>query len=238
MPTPTEEMRFLAPIDDIEVRDSGAGDGQWTFRGHAAVYDKLSHDLGGFREKLARGAFTDVLDGNPDVHFDWDHNTRYVFACTDNKTLELREDPMGLHVWARVAPVSYADDLRVLLERGDIKQMSFMFRVHPKGSDEWHENDQGEITRTINKIGELYDVTVCAQGAYPQTDAQLATRILTTAIEEGRVPGRAASPPAEPEEVDGTADADAGPVVVSNAARQRQVAQLGARLSVARRRSK
>src|SRR5262245_9503928 len=100
-----------------------------TVRGHAAVYDRTSLDLGGFRERIAKGAFTRVLNGNPDVHALWDHDTKLVLARTKNKTLELREDPVGLHFWARVADTSYAKDLRVLMERGDIDQASFGFTV-------------------------------------------------------------------------------------------------------------
>jgi hypothetical protein len=46
---------FLAPP---EIRESDAGDGSYTFIGHAAVWNRLSVDLGGFRERILRGAFT------------------------------------------------------------------------------------------------------------------------------------------------------------------------------------
>lgn len=184
-----ERTVFTFPVEKVEFADSGAGDGQRTVRGHAAVYDRLSHDLGGFKTKIAKGAFTNVLDGNPDVHLVWDHDTRYVLARTKNGTLELRDDPYGLHTWARLAGTTYASDLAVLMERGDVDQMSFACRI---GSDEWTENDSG-ITRTILEIDELYDVTICAQGAFPQTDSTLvasARAAFDDAVKLGRVPGR------------------------------------------------
>jgi HK97 family phage prohead protease len=98
-----------------------------------------------------------------------------VLARTKNKTLELREDPIGLHFWAKVADTSYARDLKVLMERGDVDQASFAFTVAP-GGDEWNvreEDGQEVVERTINKVGELFDVTVTAQGAYPQSDASV-----------------------------------------------------------------
>lgn len=186
---------FTVPLGEIKFADSNAGGGQLTMRGHASVYDRPSHDLGGFRTKIAHGAFDGVLDTNPDVHLVIDHDTRYTLARTKNKTLELRSDPYGLHVWARMAPTSYAKDLAVLMERGDIDQMSFACDI---GADEWFEDENGEITRTITEVSGLYDVTVCAQGAFPQTDASLVASfrqepgdILASAIEAGRVPGRA-----------------------------------------------
>ncbi len=179
-------VHFTFPLADLEFADSGAGEGQRTIRGHAAVFNRLSHDLGGYRVKVAPGAFSAVLDNDPDVHLVWDHNTALTLARTRNKTLELREDPAGLHVWGRLAKTSYADDLIELMKRGDVDQMSFACDI---GADEWDDSSD-EITRTILEVGNLYDVTVCAQGAFPQTDSRLAAD-LVSAIETGRVSARA-----------------------------------------------
>src|SRR5207249_1039954 len=54
-----EQREF--PIDVEEVRASGAGEGQFTVRGHAAVFEQWSLDLGGFREKIDPAAFDEVL---------------------------------------------------------------------------------------------------------------------------------------------------------------------------------
>lgn len=188
---PARREPLLFTLDKVEFADSGAGDGQRTLKGHAAVFERLSHDLGGFRTKIAKGAFTKALDRSPDVHLVWDHDMRYVFARTINGTLELREDPYGLHVWARLAPTSYAADLEVLMERGDIDQMSFACFI---GADEWVESSDGTVVRTILEVDELFDVTVCAQGAFPQTDSSL---LLASAREAGRVQHGRATPPAD-----------------------------------------
>jgi HK97 family phage prohead protease len=199
---------FGGDLSIEEFGQSGAAPDVRTMRGHAAVFNRLSHDLGGFKVKIAPGFFTNVLDSQPDVHLVWDHDTRYTLARTRSQKygLELREDPVGLHVWSRMAPVSYADDLAVLMDGGVIDQMSFACDI---GADEWHEDDSG-ITRTLLECDALYDVTICAQGAFPQTDSRLATD-LASAIEAGRVEGRAegAAPPedtthtAAPETEDG-----------------------------------
>jgi HK97 family phage prohead protease len=59
------------------------------------------------------------------VHLVIDHDTRYVLARTKNNSLELREDPYGLHMWARMAKTTYAEDLAMLMEGGYVDQMSF-----------------------------------------------------------------------------------------------------------------
>lgn len=187
---PAREQRIL-PLEDVEWRKSGAGDGQLTVRGHAAVFGRLSLDLGGFQERIAPNAFGSALDRNPDVHALWDHDTKMVLARTKNKTLDLREDPVGLHFWAKVADTSYARDLKVLMERGDVDQASFAFTV---ARDEWTTDENDNVTRTILEVGELYDVTITAQGAYPQTDASVVAHMrsrLKAEIEEGRLPEKA-----------------------------------------------
>jgi hypothetical protein len=51
--------------------------------------------------------------------------------------------------------------------------MSFAFTVAEDG-DEWVKDEQtGTIMRTVRKVAGLYDVSVVAQGAYPQTNVAL-----------------------------------------------------------------
>lgn len=182
------------PLNDLEVRDSGAGGGQFTIVGHASVFNQWSLDLGGFRERIRPGFFDDVMRDYPDVWHVWDHDTRWVLSRTRSKTLDLSVTPRGLRMWSRVAPTSYAADLRVLMDRGDIDQASFAFSV-AEGGDEWRiveENGVQIVERDLIKCGGLYDVTTCAMGAYPQTDSKVARqKALDYAVSNGRLPSTA-----------------------------------------------
>lgn len=176
----------------VEVRDSGVGDGSYTIRGHAAVFDSPSLPLGWarFTEEVAPGAFTNVLSRDPHVVANWLHDDRWQLGSTENGTLELREDGQGLYYWVRVAPTSYAADLRVLLERGDVGQCSFCFTI---GAETWtyaEDGDDLDITARIEEVEDLYDVTVCPMGAYPATDLVLANKRdrVGDAIRDGRIP--------------------------------------------------
>lgn len=190
----TQTSTLTATLEDVQVRSGEqTGDGQMTISGFAAVFNVLSHDLGGFRERISHGAFTDVLATDPDVHMDWDHDTRYILGRTRNNTLELSEQERGLRFFNRVAPTSYAQDLAVLMDRGDVDQASFKFTI---GDEEWSEADDGAITANVRVVDGLYDVCVCAQGAYPQTATTLARTRLEEAIEGGRVIGRRNGPTA------------------------------------------
>ena len=188
---PAREHRTL-PIESVEWRQSGAGEGEMTVRGYASVFNRSSLNLGGFTETIAPGAFEKALASNPDVHALWDHDTKLVLARTKNKTLELREDPVGLHFWAKVADTSYAKDLRLLMERGDVDQASFAFTV---AKDDWQIGEGDKVTRTILEVDQLFDVTVTAQGAYPQASSGVVKHIrsrITEEIAEGRLPESAA----------------------------------------------
>lgn len=182
---------FVTNLDTIEWRDSRNGT-DFTLTGHAAVFSRWSEELdtwaGSFREQIAPGAFSDVLERGPDVRLLMNHDSNLVMARTTARTLELTEDDQGLRVWARVAPTSYAKDLRLSMNRGDVNQMSFAFTV---AEDEWHEDkDAEEIARTILRVGDLYDVSVVTYPAYPDTDA--AIRSLRAAADAGLI--RVAAP--------------------------------------------
>lgn len=172
------EKRLLS-MSTFEIRHSGRPDEAFTIRGYPVVYGQESLDLGGFTEVIQEGALDAVLAQSPQVHFTWDHDTHYVGASTENHTLNLRSDSTGLFMDAQVGNYSWAKDLRTALERGDIGQGSFAFTV-AEGGDQFDVDEDGRVLRTINQIDALYDVTVTAQGAYPQTSLA-AMRSLTAA---------------------------------------------------------
>lgn len=189
---PVLRRAITLPLDTVEWRDSGNGN-DYTLRGHAAVFGRLSEDLGGFREMLEPGAFRGALRGGPDVRLLFNHDPNFVMARTASQTLELREDATGLHVWARVAPTQWVTDLRTSMQRGDVDQMSFAFTIR-EGGDDWAIAEDGTVVRTIRTDGveQLFDASVVTYPAYPQTDAAMRT-VLDDAVKRGRLvlPGAA-----------------------------------------------
>lgn len=194
-------IQFTAPLADVKMDKSGDPDakGQWTFRGHAAVFNRRSHDLGGFRTVIEPSFFNNILDTTPDVHLNREHDMRMLLARTlsTKSRLELRVDPYGLHSFARFVKTPLAEETAVLIEAGVLDQMSFACDI---ALDRWEQDESGEITRYLLDCGGLYDVAICAQGAFPQTDAQLvasvhdASALLASAQEAGRVIRREQDP--------------------------------------------
>ena len=159
------ERRVYA-LSGLQVR---AADGTTPARitGHAAVFDQLSEDLGGFREKVAPGAFKRALKG-ADTRALFNHNPDYVLGRSTAGTLSLAEDLTGLAIEAEPPQTSWANDLLVSMERGDINQMSFAFTTR---KDRWETGADGLALRTVLEVERLYDVSVVTYPAYPQTDA-------------------------------------------------------------------
>jgi HK97 family phage prohead protease len=106
--------------------------------------------------------------------------------------LELSEDKRGLRVFARLDPADPdVTALAVKMKRGIVDQMSFAFTVERDERVTITDEEEREDTlRTILEVRDLYDVTVVAQGAYPQTDASIRS-LLRYASEDGRAFGRA-----------------------------------------------
>lgn len=160
----TYELRAVEAAPELRADDAGAQ----RLIGHAAVFNSLSDDLGGFRELIKPGAFARSLEGEPDIRALLNHDTARVLGRTRAGTLKLTEDDAGLRVEIEPPDTSYARDLMVSVGRGDITQMSFGFMVRA-GGQEWSEDDEGRITRTLTDL-ELFEVSPVTFPAYPQTD--------------------------------------------------------------------
>ena len=182
-----ERSGFIASLEDVEWRVAGNSH-DYTFTGRAVVFDSwsepLATSLGTFRERIMPGAFADVLARKPDVRLLFNHDESLVLARTKSGTLELEETDNGLHVWARVAPTSYAKDLKIVMARGDVDQMSFAFGMDDDSEDRWYEEDD-EIRRDVIRVSSLFDVSPVTYPAYVDTSA--AMRGLRAAADAGKI---------------------------------------------------
>jgi HK97 family phage prohead protease len=160
-----KEIRIL-PVSEFRFNDD---EGKPKLEGYAAVFNKWSEDLGGFRERIKAGAFRGALKDS-DVRALFNHDRNYVLGRSTSGTLELKEDKKGLHISNTPPETQWAKDLMVSVNRGDISQMSFGFTV---SEDEWKEDKEGRVTRTIHGIDRLYDVSIVTEPAYPDTTVAL-----------------------------------------------------------------
>lgn len=162
-----ERRHFVCDALQIETRAGKDGKETPVIRGHAAVFNQLSEDLGGFREQIAPGAFTEAIKTD-DVRALWNHNPDFVLARNMSGTLQLSEDTRGLAIEIDPPDTQWARDLLVSIKRGDVNQMSFGFSVRPNGQN-WAKDDTGTVVRTLTRV-RLFDVSPVTYPAYPQTD--------------------------------------------------------------------
>ena len=170
----------LTKVDGAEVRslsevvEQRAYDGEIkaaaesrTVEGYASVFNSMSEDLGGFREIILPGAFSNVLDN--DVRALYNHDSNYLLARTTSGTLELKEDEKGLYYRFEMPNTSYGNDMLELFRRGDLTQSSFGFTVE---KDSWRMED-GQQVRYIERVGSLFDVSPVVFPAYSQASSGL-----------------------------------------------------------------
>ena len=114
----------VCKTDPLEFR-AASDDGAGTISGYAAVFDKLSVNLGGFREQIAPGAFDGRL--NDDVRALFNHDPNRILGRTASGTLTLKIDEVGLRYTVDPLPESAADEAAVCgFETGHTKQLTIV----------------------------------------------------------------------------------------------------------------
>lgn len=137
-----------------------------TLEGHVAVFNQLSDDLGGFREKIAPGAFAETIKTH-DIRALWNHENDLVLGRLAAGTLELSEDDTGLAFKNTPPDTTWFRDRLVSLKRGDVTGCSFGFYTE---ADEWATEADGSKIRTLTKCTLVEVSPGVTFPAYPQTD--------------------------------------------------------------------
>ncbi len=165
-----------------EVREHEAGDeagdaSTVALVGYASTFEEYEMFGGppwGWIENISPDAFDETLAESPDVVFLVNHEG-LPLARTKPETLELEVDDVGLFMTATL--LADDPDVRALvpkLERGDVDEMSFAFRVTSQTwgqHDDWPEDEDMPPARTINSVNlNRGDVSVVTFGANDSTE--------------------------------------------------------------------
>ena len=156
-----KERRYFATSMHFEER--GGVTDENTIVGHASVFNKDSEDFGGWIERVAPGAFDDVLEDDAIAAFN--HDPSLVFG-RNGKNVKLTVDETGLKYVVKLPDTTLARDLRQLIKDEIISQSSFAFTVKDQ---QWEHFKNKPSIRTIVKINRLYDVAPVTYPAYPDT---------------------------------------------------------------------
>lgn len=162
----------------LPVERRADDEGKVTVIGYAAVFGDVA-DIGGwFDEVIAFGAFTETLK-TADVLAYFDHDRGRILGRVSSGSLRLTEDAKGLAVEIDLPDTTDGRDVRALIERGDVKGMSFGFHVT---KEQWDETGD-KPKRTILAV-DLREVSIVSEPAYDGTS--IAMRSLDEARKERR----------------------------------------------------
>ncbi len=156
------ERRFFE-VTELRADTSGS---EPAIVGYAAIFNSLSNELWGFRERVAVGAFA-ITIAEDDIRALWQHDTAQVLGRTKSGTLRLVEDEVGLQVRISPPDTQAGRDALVSIGRGDVDAMSFGFHTL---DEDWEEKADGLIVRTLKKV-KLYEVSPVTFPASPATSA-------------------------------------------------------------------
>ena len=206
------ERRSVAATE-FELRVAGVNNVRLT--GYASVFNRGYEvgggpDGGGWTEIVTRSAFDRTLADNPHVHLLINHEGLPI-ASTKSGTLRLSADSTGLMTEATLDRRDPdVQGLAVKMERGDVDEMSFAFRVKRQ---RW-QGDREEV-RYLDEVSlHKGDVSIVSFGANPYTSAALrsAVRALARGDLDARVAAELRALLAAPRRAFGDGGLDAGDV--------------------------
>ena len=149
---------------DIEIRSANE-EGKKFVEG-IIPYNSKSVPIWGTTEIIDKTAFNKTLADKSEVRALWNHDDNKVLGSTKSSTLKLENQDMGLICRCELPNTSYANDLFEIINRGDVKTMSFGFTPI-----KWIDDNSGKL-RTLKEV-QLHEVSFgVVHAAYKETSSQ------------------------------------------------------------------
>lgn len=160
------------------------------FRGKAAVFDtpwadELTEKMG-YQEIVRPGSFTPAIAATPSFPLLREHDPKMLLATTHAGTLSAQEDGNSFVVKAKLPPTPLGEETRTLIDRGDLRGMSYGVQSDRGGSKVFRQD--GILVRSIHAFRRMLDVTITYDPAYPSTSVELRTFDAVTLEDLGENP--------------------------------------------------
>lgn len=155
----------------FQVQVTGENEEKRTVEGYALLFDTPSDGLS-FTEVIKRGALDGVLEKS-DVFALLNHDQRRGVLARSKYgkgSLSLSVDDKGLKYRFDAPKTALGDELLENIRRGEIGESSFCFDVE---KDTWEKRGDGSWKRTIEKFGNIYDISPVYNGAYSKTSVYM-----------------------------------------------------------------
>ena len=193
--------RILHTVTDLRVREAPEGEAaSRTITGYAILFGVPSAPLYDWedeeaREVIAPEAVTKELLDGCDIKMTMFHDRQLILARSKNGagTLKYGVDDKGVYFEFEAPNTVDGDKALELVRRGDISGCSFAFSTHYYDSAYVQRTVQrvdGKtiITYTVNVITGIYDFTLAADTAYPDTNCEAEVRELIRELREQEQP--------------------------------------------------
>lgn len=193
--------RILHTVTDLRVREAPDGEAaSRTITGYAILFGVPSAPLYDWedeeaREVIAPEAVTKELLDGCDIKMTMFHDRQLILARSKNGagTLKYGVDDKGVYFEFEAPNTVDGDKALELVRRGDISGCSFAFSTHYYDSAYVQRTVQrvdGKtiITYTVNVITGIYDFTLAADPAYPDTNCEAEVRELIRELREQEQP--------------------------------------------------
>lgn len=155
----------------FQVQVTGENEEKRTVEGYALLFYTPSDGLS-FTEVIKRGALDGVLEKS-DVFALLNHDQRRGVLARSKYgkgSLSLSVDDKGLKYRFDAPKTDLGDELLENIRRGEIGESSFCFDVE---KDTWEKRSDGSWKRTIEKFGNIYDISPVYNGAYSKTSVYM-----------------------------------------------------------------
>lgn len=196
----TEVRRVLrTECAGLRVREAAeGGESSRTITGYAILFNTPSAPLWSdedseAREIIAPGAVTKELLDGCDIKFTMFHDRQLILGRSNKGvgTLEYFVDEKGVGFNLDMPKSPNGDEALELVSRGDISGCSFAFTTRYWDSDFVERttkavNGTQQITYTVKAITGIYDFTLAADPAYPDTSVE--AREFTDGLREAEKP--------------------------------------------------
>ena len=208
-----DPVRREVVVTELHVREAGEGEAaSRTIVGRAILFNTPSAPLWSdedeeAREIIAPEAITKELLDGCDIKFTMFHDRQLILARSKNGagTLSYTVDEKGVAFEFEAPHTADGDKALELVKRGDLAGCSFMFSTHY-----WDEafvsrtvevrDGRAYITYTVKAVTGVYDMTLAADPAYPDTSVE--AREFARDLREAAKPGQPEAPKVDKEKVE------------------------------------
>ena len=184
----------------LQIREKKGEEESRTITGYAILFDTPSAQMYSWRddeevyEVISRDAVTEELLAASDIKMTMFHDRQLILARSNmgKGTLKYFIDEKGVGFEFDAPHTADGDKALELVKRGDICGCSFAFTTHYYDENfvkpEVHKvDDKTQITYHVNCITGIYDFTLAADPAYPDTVCEVVrerTKMLSDRADE------------------------------------------------------